>query len=73
MPTFDELLKQLDKDGDGAISRAEAQNSQLKDFFDNQDTNGDGKITRDEWDTMLKFMSEGKRCRLRREARRAGL
>src|SRR5207302_6232830 len=59
MPTFDELLKQLDKDGDGAISKAEAQNSELKDFFDNQDANMDGKLTRDEWDAMLKFMSEG--------------
>ncbi len=60
MPTFDELLKQFDKDGDGAISKAEAQASPFKDFFDNQDANMDGKLTRDEWDTMMKFMSEGK-------------
>jgi len=59
-PTFDELLKQLDKDGDGAISKAEAQAGPLKDFFDNQDANMDGKLNRDEWDAMLKFMSEGK-------------
>ena len=31
-----------------------------KDFFDNQDQNKDGSITRDEWDTILKFMNEGK-------------
>src|SRR5262245_42434855 len=60
LPTFDGLLKLLDKDGDGAISRAEAQNSQLKDFFDNQDLNGDGFLTRDEWDTIMKIMMEGK-------------
>src|SRR5262245_22117345 len=60
MPTFEQLLKQLDKDGDGAISKNEAQNSQLKDFFDNQDANKDGKLSRDEWEAMLKFMSEGK-------------
>jgi outer membrane protein assembly factor BamB len=60
MPTFDDLLKLLDKDGDGAISREEAQNSQLKDFFDHQDANMDGKITRDEWDNIMKFMAEGK-------------
>lgn len=60
MPTFDDLLKLLDKDGDGAISREEASKSQLKDFFDHQDLNGDGKLTRDEWDTLMKFMSEGK-------------
>jgi outer membrane protein assembly factor BamB len=59
MPTFDQLLKQLDKDGDGAISREEAAKSPLKDFFDHQDINGDGKITRDEWDAIMKFMSEG--------------
>ena len=62
MPSFDDLLKQLDKDGDGAISKAEAQTSQLKDFFDNQDLNKDGKLTRDEWDVILKFMAEGKNC-----------
>jgi outer membrane protein assembly factor BamB len=60
MPTFDDLLKQLDKDGDGAISKEEAQKSQFKDFFDNQDANMDGKLTRDEWDAMIKMMSEGK-------------
>jgi outer membrane protein assembly factor BamB len=60
MPPFDAILKGVDKNGDGIISREEAQSSQLKDFFDNQDANGDGKLTRDEWDTIVKFMSEGK-------------
>lgn len=64
MPSFDDLLKFLDKDGDGAISREEAQKSELKDFFDHQDLNGDGKLTRDEWDTLMKFMSEGKNAAL---------
>jgi len=59
MPTFDALLKQLDKNGDGAISRDEVQKTQLQDFFDNQDANGDGKITRDEWNAIIKFMSDG--------------
>jgi outer membrane protein assembly factor BamB len=72
MPTFDDLLKLLDKDGDGAISRAEAQNSQLKDFFDNQDINMDGKITRDEYETITKFMSEGKDSALAVKAGGAG-
>lgn len=58
--SFDGLLKQLDKDGDGAISKAEAKNSPLEDFFDAQDANRDGKITRDEWDAVMKFMAEGK-------------
>ncbi len=58
MPTFDEMLKMLDKDKDGALSREEAEKA-FEGFFDNQDTNKDGKITRDEWDTIIKFMTEG--------------
>ena len=61
MPTFDEMLKPLDKDGGGAISKAEsAASPMLKDFFDNNDTNKDGKITRDEWDAQVKFMAAGR-------------
>jgi len=60
MPTFDDLLKKLDKDGDGAISREEAKDSEIKDFVDSLDTNKDGKVTRDEWDGMLGFLAEGR-------------
>jgi outer membrane protein assembly factor BamB len=59
MPPFDGMLKNLDKDNDGALSRDEAEKA-FQGFFDNQDANKDGKITRDEWDAILKFMSEGK-------------
>jgi outer membrane protein assembly factor BamB len=60
MPSFDDILKGGDTDKDGAISKAEADKTMLKDFFDPQDINKDGKITKDEWDTMIKFMREGK-------------
>lgn len=59
MPTFDGLLKGLDKDNDGALSRAEAEKD-FGGFFDNQDANKDGKVTRDEWDLIIKFLTEGK-------------
>src|SRR5260370_42392499 len=59
MPTFDALLKQGETNKDGVLSREEAQKTFVKDFFDSIDTNQDGKITREEWDVLLKFMSEG--------------
>jgi len=59
MPTFDALLKDLDKDGDGAISRDEGEKT-FQGFFDNQDTNKDGTITREEFEAIVKFFSEGK-------------
>jgi outer membrane protein assembly factor BamB len=58
MPAFDGLLKDMDKDKDGAIAKAEG--ASFGGFFDAQDTNKDGKITRDEYDAILKFMSEGR-------------
>ena len=59
MPTFGSMLKDLDTNKDGALSREEAEKA-FAGFFDNQDANKDGKVTRDEWDAIIKFMSEGK-------------
>jgi outer membrane protein assembly factor BamB len=58
MPSFDGLLKDLDKNKDGALGRDEAEKV-FEGFFDNQDANKDGKVTREEWDTILRFMAEG--------------
>jgi outer membrane protein assembly factor BamB len=60
MPSFDQLLKEADSDKDGAISRAEADKTLLKDAFDVFDFNKDGKITRDEWDYFLKLLADGR-------------
>lgn len=60
MPAYDDLLKQADTNKDGVISKEEAEKTMLKDYFDNQDANKDGKLTREEWDTIAKFMAEGK-------------
>lgn len=59
MPSFDEMLKNLDTDKDGAISRAEGEKA-FGGFFDNQDSNKDGTVSREEYETILKFMAEGK-------------
>ncbi len=58
MPSFDSMLKELDKDKDGAISREEGEKA-FQGFFDNQDTNKDGKVSREEFEAIVKFMSEG--------------
>jgi Ca2+-binding EF-hand superfamily protein len=47
---FSERFKQADADGDGALSKAEAEKSmpRLAQHFDEIDSNHDGKITQDE-------------------------
>ncbi len=60
MPTFDSMLKELDADKSGSIAKAEAEKNFLKDFFDNNDTNKDGTITRAEWDASLNYMASSK-------------
>ncbi len=59
MPSFDSMLKDLDKDKDGALSRDEAEKA-FEGFFDNQDADKDGQITLDEWEAVSKLYSEGK-------------
>lgn len=48
---FDEQFKAADKDGDGALTKAEAESANLGrivSHFDRIDANKDGKATRDE-------------------------
>jgi outer membrane protein assembly factor BamB len=59
MPSYDNLLKDLDKNGDGTISREEGEKA-FSGFFDNQDQNKDGFVSREEFETIMKFMSAGK-------------
>ncbi len=54
---FDEQFRSADKDGDGALTREEAENARLRnivDNFDRLDTNKDGKVTRDEIRALLR-------------------
>ncbi len=60
LPSFNALLKDADADKDGALSKAEIQKTPFKDSFDALDFNKDGKITRDEWEKVLKMVSEAK-------------
>ncbi len=60
MPTFDDILKQAGEEKVGHLTKAGSQKTFLKGFFDNNDRNKDGKITREEWAEGLKFMSASK-------------
>jgi outer membrane protein assembly factor BamB len=60
MPTFDELLKQAGEEQLGHLTKAGSEKTFIKGFFDNNDINKDGKITREEWDANMKMMSESR-------------
>lgn len=56
-PSFESILKEGDTNKDGVLSKEESLKTQLKDMFDVQDANKDGKLTSDEWDVLVKFSS----------------
>jgi outer membrane protein assembly factor BamB len=60
LPAFDTIHKQAKAKERDAITKEEAASTMLKDFFGPVDANRDGKVTREEWDTVIKFMAEGK-------------
>jgi outer membrane protein assembly factor BamB len=60
MPSFDDLLKQYDTNKDGALQKAEMEKSPLKNYFDANDPNHDGTITREEWEANFAYMKKGK-------------
>jgi outer membrane protein assembly factor BamB len=60
MPTFDEILEQAGEKEQGYLTKAGSEKTMLKGFFDSNDTNKDGKITRDEWDAAMKYLASGK-------------
>ena len=59
LPTFDDILKD-DADKDGTLSKEEAEKTGFKDLFDNQDSNKDGKLSRNEWDAVAKFAANSR-------------
>ena len=70
MPAFDDLLKQAGEEKQGYLTKEGSEKTMIKGFFDNNDTNHDGKITREEWDASMKFMAAVEEQRLRPQGRR---
>jgi len=63
MPTFDDLLKAEpggDADKDGVLAKAEVTGSEMAGFFDSNDSNKDGRLVREEWETMIQYMASSK-------------
>jgi outer membrane protein assembly factor BamB len=59
MPSFDDMLKDNDKDGDKILSKEEGEKV-FSGMFDAMDANADGKLVREEHEAVLKFMADGK-------------
>ena len=59
MPTFDDILKMAGEEKLGHLTKAGAAKTPFGNFFDNNDPNKDGKITRAEWDENMKALSGG--------------
>jgi outer membrane protein assembly factor BamB len=60
MPSFDDVLKQSGEEKQGYLTKKGSEKTFLNGFFDANDLNKDGKITREEWDGQLKFLASGK-------------
>src|SRR5262245_14500805 len=60
LPSFDNLLQMAEATNDGVLSREKAQKTFVKDMFSSFDANKDGKISKEEWEAVAKFMAEGK-------------
>ena len=59
LPSFDDVLKQAGEEKLGHLTRAGAAKTDFGGFFDNNDPNKDGKITREEWNDLIKILKSG--------------
>jgi outer membrane protein assembly factor BamB len=59
LPTFDEILEAAGEKEQGYLTKKGAMKTPFGPFFDNNDPNKDGKITREEWAENLKVLASG--------------
>ena len=60
LPPFDDFLKAAGQEKLGYITREGFDRTEMKGFFDNQDADHDGKLTREEWDGAIAMLSAAK-------------
>ncbi|MGL5098416.1 MAG: PQQ-binding-like beta-propeller repeat protein, partial [Planctomycetia bacterium] len=57
LPSYDVLIKESGEESLGYVTKAGCEKTFMKGFFDNQDVDHDGKLTRAEWDEALRIIS----------------
>lgn len=60
LPTFDQFHQMAKAKEKDVITKDEAESTPLKGMFGPVDANKDGKVTREEWTVVVKFMADGK-------------
>jgi outer membrane protein assembly factor BamB len=57
LPSYDDILKEGDANGDGVLSKDEAEKSAIGDFFNSMDADRDGRYTRSESEQVERYIS----------------
>jgi outer membrane protein assembly factor BamB len=57
---FDDVIRRLDKNGNGTLERSELNNHPFGERFTQVDTNGDGSISRAEYERFRELFQKGK-------------
>lgn len=60
LPTFDQVHQMAKAKEKDVITREEGDSTPFKGMFGPVDANKDGKVSREEWNVVVKFMAEGK-------------
>jgi outer membrane protein assembly factor BamB len=63
-PSWESTLGSMDKNGDGVISLDEFKDKSDAAWFKSQDVNGNGKLDREDWDTIAGLMKKGENVML---------
>lgn len=71
-PAFDALLSQAGEEKLGHLTKEGVDKTVMKGFFSNHDVDKDGRITRQEWDDAMKYLSQTRNSAMSVKAGGAG-